>query len=140
MNLVSLRRLETGPQGTFGVIYAKGKTWKSGELPWKGNQANVSCIPAGRYQCAWTWSAHFNRSLYQILSVPRRAGIRAHSANFMGYPAAGFRSQLNGCIALGEKLGFMEGQKALLLSRPAVRAFEALMERKPFLLEIYEHY
>jgi hypothetical protein len=30
----------------------------------------------------------------------------------------------------------MDGQKALLLSAPAVRRFESYMERKPFRLEI----
>jgi hypothetical protein len=43
---------------------------------------------------------------------------------------------LNGCIAIGEKLGWMSGQKALLLSAPAVRRFETHMNKQPFELEI----
>jgi hypothetical protein len=68
--------------------------------------------------------------------VPKRAGIRIHSANFMGDASKGFHSQLNGCVALGERLGIMEGQKALLLSKPAIRKFENCMGKQPFLLEI----
>ena len=54
----------------------------------------------------------------------------------MGDVTLGLRSQLNGCIALGERLGWMDGQKALLLSAPAVRRFEGHMGTAPFLLEI----
>jgi hypothetical protein len=54
----------------------------------------------------------------------------------MGDDTMGYMKQLNGCIALGEKLGWMDGQKALLLSAPAVRRFEDHMGRVPFKLEI----
>jgi hypothetical protein len=54
----------------------------------------------------------------------------------MGDLEKGFRSQLNGCIALGERLGWIEGQKAVLVSVSAVRRLEELMGGKPFLLEI----
>jgi hypothetical protein len=74
--------------------------------------------------------------MYLILGTDPRGGIRAHSANFMGDDTLGYKKQLNGCIALGEKLGWMDGQKALLLSTPAVRRFESYMGQKPFKLEI----
>jgi len=54
----------------------------------------------------------------------------------MGDTALGFRSQLNGCIALGERLGWLDGQKAVLISRPAVRFLEAAMGTTPFDLEV----
>jgi hypothetical protein len=74
--------------------------------------------------------------MYLLLGTSPRAGIRKHPANFMGDRTKGLRSQLYGCIALGERLGWMDGQKALLLSAPAVRRFEDYMERKPFRLEV----
>lgn len=74
--------------------------------------------------------------MYEVLNVPARTGIRKHSANFMGDASIGFLSQLNGCIALGEKLGWMDGQKALLVSAPAVRRFEQHLQQWPFTLEI----
>ena len=74
--------------------------------------------------------------MYLLLGTDPRAGIRKHSANLMGDDTMGFRRQLNGCIALGEKLGHIDGQKALLVSAPAMRRFEDHMQRKPFLLEI----
>ena len=54
----------------------------------------------------------------------------------MGAADMGFLSQLNGCISLGERLGWMDGQKAVLISRPAVTDFEITMQRKPFILEV----
>lgn len=54
----------------------------------------------------------------------------------MGDAARGWKAQLNGCIALGERLGWIGKQKALLLSRPAVRRLEEYFGGKPFILEI----
>lgn len=47
-----------------------------------------------------------------------------------------YLKQLNGCIALGERLGHIDGQKAVLLSAPAVRRLEEHFAGKPFTLEI----
>lgn len=140
MEEVKLIRLSTSEEGTFGKITAKGKTWFTGELPWQENQAEVSCIPTGRYKGEWTWSPRLKRKLYTVLSVPRRSGIRIHSANLMGDRNRGFISQLRGCIALGKKLGRMDGQKCILLSATALREFEAILEYKPFMLTITEEY
>jgi hypothetical protein len=66
--------------------------------------------------------------MYGVGQVKGRVGVRIHAANL---PA-----QLAGCISLGERLGSIEGKKAVLLSSPAVRRFEMHMQRKPFLLEV----
>ena len=54
----------------------------------------------------------------------------------MGDKTKGYRCQLNGCIALGERLGYIDGQKALLLSAPAMRRFLDAARGEPFTLEI----
>ncbi len=54
----------------------------------------------------------------------------------MGDATLGYRSHLNGCIALGEKLGTIDNQKAILLSTSAIRKFEKLMDGQNFILEI----
>ncbi len=133
---VRLERLETSSEGTFGRLTYNDFVAFTGELADRGNQSNVSCIPKGTYWCSWTQSDAFKRKLYAVENVPNRAGIRIHAANFMGDSEKGLKKQLNGCIALGLKLGRMDGQKALLLSKPAVRQFETLMNKRSFLLEI----
>jgi hypothetical protein len=140
MTPVILERFESGPHGTFGRLTAdvgdERHYFFTGELPWRDNQSNVSCIPEGIYKANFTFSPKFKRSMYEIGPVTGRTSIRLHSANLMGDTSLGFKSQLNGCISLGLKVGTLDGQKALLLSSPAMRQFETLMEGKPFVLEI----
>lgn len=142
MSDVVLTRFDRTDQGFFGRIVARGLSLYSGELPWRDNQSNVSCVlpePGGEpviYLCVWTFSPRFRRFMYLLLGTAPRTGIRKHSANLMGAIDMGFRAQLNGCIALGERLGWLDGQKALLLSAPAMRRFESHLGHAPFTLEI----
>lgn len=61
------------------------------ELPWVDNGPFISCIPTGVYRLKYTHSPSFKKYTYELLSVPKRTGIRIHSANIV--------SQLSGCIA-----------------------------------------
>jgi hypothetical protein len=54
----------------------------------------------------------------------------------MGDAAKGYKCQLNGCIALGEKLGWMDKQKCVLSSVTALRRLEEFFAGKPFRLTI----
>ena len=45
------------------------------ELPWLDNDPNVSCIPAGTYQCWLRWSQEHQRDLYWVTQVPRRSDV-----------------------------------------------------------------
>lgn len=133
---VLITRIDSSDEGTFGRLTAGNFSCFTGELAWRDNQSNISCIPKGQYVCRWEMSPRFNRHMYGVYSAPGRAGIRKHAANFMGDDTKGFKRQLNGCIALGEKIGHISGQKALILSAPAMRRFETLMGGKEFSLEI----
>lgn len=134
---VRLERLEQSAQGTFGRLIMPGLVLFSGELPDHDNAPNISCIPPGKYRCSWTRSPRFGRMMYGIDFVARRTGIRVHAANLFGDNPP-WKRQLNGCIALGERLGWIEGQKALLISAPAVRRFESALAGAAFYLEIVE--
>lgn len=134
MTIINLERIESSNEGTFGQLSAPTFWCYTGELPWRNNEPSISCVPPGTYSAILTFSPRFGRGLYLLAPTAPRSGIRIHPANVMGDPP--LRSQLNGCIALGEKLGYLEGQKALLLSAPAVRRMEEYFGRKPFTLEI----
>ncbi len=138
MTRVILQRTEYTPHGTFGRVSVDKRSWNlfSGELPWRENQHDVSCIPAGIYECSWGYSPKFQRFAYRVEDVPERSGILIHSANYMGDVKLGFKSDLNGCIALGGCFGFFANQKVLLQSRDAVRRFETYLAEEPFFLEI----
>lgn len=139
---ITLVRTETGDEGTFGVLNIPGfpESWLTGELPDRNNAPNVSCIPEGTYKCVWCYSPRFKRKMYVLEGVPKRAGIRIHSANFCGDKEKGYKKQLHGCIALGEKRGKIDGQKAVLLSVSAIRRFEKHMNGENFTLEIIKGY
>lgn len=64
------------------------------ELPWKGNRANVSCIPRGLYRCQWDdgGTGRFNDN-WQILGIPDRQAIEIHRGNFLRHT--------KGCILPG---------------------------------------
>lgn len=136
MERVKLIRKSTGDEGTFGRLEVHGQLFSTGELPWRGNLPDLSCIPAGVYPVMKTFSPHFQRELYEVMNVPRRTSIRIHPANFMGNVEKGLRSDLLGCIALGRTIGQLKGQPAILESRLAVAAFMSELKGQPFELEI----
>jgi len=136
MKTVRLVRFDRGSQGTFGKIYYPGHIRYTGELPWRNNKSNLSCIPTGTYKVIWALSPRLKKYTYRLCNVPGRGGILIHSANLMGDEMLGYKVQLKGCIAIGEQLGRLHNQKAVLVSRPAVSNFELIMGKQPFLLEI----
>ena len=131
-----LVRTDSSNQGTFGYLLFEGWSCFTGELPWRENAPSISSIPVGEYRCIFTFSPRFRRKMYLVGPVTGRAGIRIHPANLMGDRSLGLKSQLNGCIALGQRMGAIEGQKAVLISRPAIRKFEQFAAGRSFTLEI----
>lgn len=132
----TLQRLEQSNDGTFGHFVIGELAFFSGELPWRGNAPSVSCIPPGAYRAIVTFSPRFGCALYLLAPTDPRTAIRVHPANLMGDSSRGLKCQLNGCIALGERLGWIGGQKAILLSRPAVRRLQDYTGGRPFNLAI----
>ena len=62
------------------------------ELPDKGNEKRVSCIPEGIYTVVKRNSAKYGDH-FHIKDVPNRSYILVHNANY--------KRQLKGCIAVG---------------------------------------
>ena len=137
---VTLTRTTEGDSGTFGTIQIEGHdhAWKTGELPWRGNEENVSRIPAGTYQAEVAHSAHFNRDLYHVLDVPGRGAVEIHQGNWCGDKAKGYRSDVLGCIILGDTFGQVMGQDAVVSSMDAVAAFMEATQGQPITLTIQE--
>ena len=136
MKTATLQRIEISDQGTFGKITVGDVSFFTGELPWRDDENDVSCIPAGRYDCVMSYSPHFRKLLYAVTGDVKRSGVRIHPANLCGDSTKGFKSQLLGCIALGEKRGWIGNQKCLFLSQSAIRKFQKALDQQPFILEI----
>lgn len=135
---VSLVRFDKSDQGVFGRLTYENFKCYTGELPDRNNANNFSCIPLGIYKVIWYTSPRLRKKTYRLIDVPGRGGILIHSANLMGDATKGYKVQLLGCIALGERLGYINKQKAILVSRPAVRRLEDIFAGKPFMLEVTE--
>ena len=80
------------PDGTNGELQCGDKfICHTIELPWLGNQRNISCIPEGRYGLRKRFVEKFGLHLL-VVDVPGRDWILIH-------PATDAKAQLKGCIA-----------------------------------------
>jgi len=116
------------------VLIAGGFSCHTLELPWRDNVRKLSCIPAGTYECVMVRSPRFG-AVYHVRDVPGRSEILLHAGNLAGMLPR-FRADVQGCILLGERVGRINNQRAVLVSRPAVRRFNTAMRMKPFELEV----
>lgn len=137
MQTVRLTRQKQTDAGTEGTLGADGFTCCTFELPWRGNIRAKSCIPTGSYVVRIVRSPRFGR-IYGLFGTAPRANILIHSGNYAGDVDKGLKSHVQGCILLGKYFGTMDGQRAILLSRPTVRAFMTKLGGASFMLTIEE--
>lgn len=136
----TLYRAPSTSQGTFGALIFGTTVRYSLELPWKGNERRMSCIPLGVYECRLVRSPRFGL-IYSVADVPGRSSVRIHAANFAGDSTLGWQTELEGCIAPCSRFGTMRNkhgymQMAGLLSRPALNDLTLWAAGRPFTLEI----
>ncbi len=115
--------------GINGALSFNGtEICKTIELPWRGNQRRISCIPEGTYRLRKRFSSKFKWHL-EVMNVKNRDLILFHPANDA-------LKELNGCIAPVTKL---TGEGKGIQSRIA---FERLKEiifpylEKGFMIEL----
>lgn len=136
---LTLTRTKTGSSGTFGLLsLSNGINLFTGELPWKNNLPNVSCIPAGTYHAALAYMPHFQRNMYLLESIPSRNSVFIHPGNWCGDVSLGLKSDVLGCICLGESLGILAGQDAVVNSGEAVENFMEFLNGAEFDLTIVD--
>jgi len=134
---VALCRMSRSDQGTEGILLAGDFTCKTLELPWRDNQKQISCIPPGEYDVEIRNSNKYGR-VYWVRKVPNRTYILMHSGNYAGDKSKGFKTHVMGCILLGQKTGFLGGQRAVLNSRITVRRFVDEMNYNNFKLKVLQ--
>lgn len=123
------RKTDTGNETLGELVYEDFKCLTL-ERAWKDNKSNISCIPKGEYLVKRTFSPKFVKYTYEVQKVPKRSGIRFHSANYW--------FDLNGCIALGTAYKDLNSDKEtdILNSRATIKQFETLLQGKDFKLII----
>ena len=93
--MLTLRRISQSHFGTFGMLLAGDKALcVTCEEPWKDNAPNVSCIPAGTYNCSWHDTQKFP-NVWEITGVTGRSGILIHAGNTI--------KDTRGCILVGQE-------------------------------------
>ncbi len=138
MSVVYLMRLRSDEQGTLGSLMTPGGyTCLSLELPDRNNRPNLSRIPVGEYRCTWHRSPRFGW-VYWVRNVPGRSAVLIHPGNLAGDTTRGLKTHSHGCLLLGKHVGRLNGQRAVLASRPAIRDFCEVMNQKDFTLKIME--
>ena len=127
MRTATLTRLESTDDYTLGQLIADGLAVHTLEPPWRDNARGVSCIPPGHYECERRKSPRYGET-YWLLDTDPRQFILIHPGNVVRHT--------KGCILPGQRVGWLEGQRAVLLSRPAVREIEDYFGHQSFELEI----
>lgn len=136
---LTLVRLVGDAEGTLGTLHHGNRiVCLMGELPWRDNRSNISCIPPGRYRVTYlarSGSGRY-RDVYHVRDVRGRSGILIHAGNYSGDRAQGLRTDSHGCLLPGLRPGRLSGQRAVLASRGALAALHAVTGRKGFELEV----
>lgn len=142
MQKLTLVRLQTSDQGTLGRLISHDGNFQclTLELPWRENQFNISCIPAGTYPAKPQHSPRFNKTLYRLddSETAPRSAILIHAGNTAGDTSKGYQSDAQGCILLGESTGLIGKQLAILNSKNAIKAFHQHNGGQPISIRIVD--
>ena len=123
--IVELIRLEDhNTFGTFGVLkICKQLFCITLEPPENANKSNISCIPAGQYDCLRYRSIKYPDT-FEITNVPDRSKVLFHAGNFV--------ENTMGCVLLGQSVGKLKGNRAVLNSGGTFKNFMLHMNGNAF--------
>lgn len=133
MATIILERAYTDAATIGRMILPSGRVLQTIELPWRGNQPRISCIPEGTYKLSQRPSAVVEKTSrgryktgWEVVEVEGRSYIMIHIANTT--------SDIEGCIGLGLELGVVNNEWAVIRSS---EAFDIFMNEMRGLGECY---
>lgn len=125
--MLTLTRKFNGKYATIGSIHIITKDYKVAFYTLENRKLR---IPEGNYKIRCTHSPKFDKHMWRIMDVPRRAGILFHAGNSA--------SDTTGCVLLA--LGYNEENQIVLWSRDAMKIFNNVLDRnKVYNLKIKNH-
>jgi len=127
--MFEIKRLERGRNASIGVLMHEGSIFcNTIERPENGNEPNISAIPCGLYKCK-RYSSAKHSNTFILEDVYGRSYILFHIANTV--------DDLEGCIGVGERVGYLNGKRAVLDSTKAFNRFlEATKNLDSFMLRV----
>lgn len=128
---MKLIRVSRSVTATYGVLLQGDIPFAvTLERPWLDNQPNVSCIPAGKYECRKVDSPKFGTT-FEVANVPGRSRILFHKGNVA--------TESEGCILVGEAFNPVLGKPGITQSGAGFAEFLSLLRMTDrFPLEIVE--
>lgn len=125
---LTINRMLYSNQGVIGKLYIDSDfECYTLENPWFNNLENVSCIPETFYQME-PWKSPKFGQCFRLLEVPNRTNILIHVGNI--------QEDTKGCILVGESLGFLNENLAVLNSRKALdKLKEKVNKRCKFIVQ-----
>ncbi len=130
MKTFKLQRFLLGSDFTAGELTESGQhIVYTLERPDKNNQAKISCIPVGVYECSYVAvspGGHI-KDCYSIKNVKDRSAIFIHRGNTV--------SDIQGCILFGKTIQ-LGGLVKLLQSDLAICYFHNYTSKQDFLMDI----
>lgn len=115
---LELSTIET-KSNTIGVMRYNGFECFTLELPWLENAQNISCIPAGTYQCKKHFSHKFGDCV-SVNNVAARTHVLIHSGNYTRHT--------QGCILVGESVKDMNSDGEIDVSNSRITLVKLLAE------------
>lgn len=123
--ILRLDRYGSTPRGTFGELRVSGysNTFYTVEKPWQDNEPFMSCVPEGEYDLRWlptttqvppSWGGH---SWYLSGAT---VGVHTGHRTRCCLHIANVADNVEGCVGVGQRLGVVSGQWAVLSSADAL--------------------
>lgn len=133
MKILELIRLEESEDGTLGVLKINKQIFCYTLEPQdRLNKPNESSIPAQQYLCH-RWTRSNDEQTWIVVDVPDRHGIMFHAGNTA--------SDTAGCILLGDTIGKLRNDRAVLNSGKTFQRFMELTQDEAWLhltiLQVY---
>ena len=108
---------------TIGEMDVRGISFWTIERGWHGNTPSISCVPTGTYvlkRDVWYRGDRDDLATFGLETVTGRSRILIHPANNA--------DELEGCIGVGDSVGWMRGKLAVLNSVAAHERFMRIMQ------------
>jgi len=93
--------MKTADDGTKGLFRTPKQIFNSLELPWRNNQANFSCHSDGTYIFKFVITPKHPNGVF-MMQDSIRPDTEIHAGNYAGDTTKGYKSDVLGCILLGE--------------------------------------